>query len=231
MSPELPTPDQISAWLRPRVRKPQPSWLARFLGEATEFRYGVGPPQRIESAFFRKHVLFRVSGEWGLLPFAALPGGSYGVFATDGLELILLSPGDRSLDGLLRSEARPLDEAPAAEFAQFVADVRLSRGMALRHTVVADSEALRSFGPAALGGEYVVNERELLRVKDQMIPPRIERSAGGWRMTFTTTYGWMHEQQELGIETIGFASDFSVTFGRRRVLSKRIFTRTPAIRY
>lgn len=46
-----------------------------------------------------------------------------------------------------------------------------------------------------------------------------------------TLMGWMHEKQNLGVEMIRIARDGTVKLGERQVLARRIFKRTPWLKY
>lgn len=43
--------------------------------------------------------------------------------------------------------------------------------------------------------------------------------------------GWMHEMQNLGIQTIAVQKTGAVTLGKRQVPAARMFDRVPAVRY
>jgi hypothetical protein len=210
--PELPAAERVSDWLGAPVGALQPR----------------------PSAFFRRHVLFTASAGRDVLPFVSLPAGSWGVVAFDGSELTLLSPADDAFERLLRREARPLDEASPMELAQLLCDARLPRPSSHRHAVVSTPADVESFGGGRLGrfGGYRVAAAELRRAGPSIEPPAISAlDQGGWSITFTTLTGWMHELDNLGLESIWVEPDFTLTIGDRRVLSDRIFERMPGVRY
>jgi hypothetical protein len=217
--PELPAADRVADWVAARG------------GGGGEARPQLGAPRPRPSAFFRRHVLFTVSGSRGVLPFPALPAGSWATFAFDGAELALLSPGDDSFARLLRREARPLEEAEPAELAQLVCDFALPRPPTHRHVVLRAAADLETFTLDRLGG-YEVDRRELARARPAIEPPSVTAlDEGGWSIAFTTVLGWMHELDDLGLEAIWVEPDFSLNVGPRRVLSARIFKRLPGLRY
>jgi hypothetical protein len=100
------------------------------------------------------------------------------------------------------------------------------------HVVVADSEAVQTYGGDDPMGRYVVNDREFDRVCDDIVQPMIlTRPEGGWQIMFTSLFGWMHELQDLGIELIDISLDFHIVARRRKQLSKQIFSLTPCVLY
>jgi hypothetical protein len=216
--PQLPTAERVADWLASRAAGGGP-------------RPQLGAPQPRPSAFFRRHVLFTVHGSRGVLPSPALPAGSWGTFAFDGAELALLSPDDGSFTRLLRREARPLDEAEPVELAQLVCDLGLPRPPTHRHVVLRAAAELESFTLGRLTG-YEVDRRELARARPFIDPPSIVAlDEGGWSIAFTTVLGWMHELDDLGVESIWVEPDFTLNIGARRVLSERIFKRLPGVIY
>jgi hypothetical protein len=236
----LPPQAELRGWLTTQRRPREPrGWLWRKLfGDAEPDEPFIGVATGIDCGFFRRHGLFSAIASRDVLPFPALPSGSWGIFATDERQnLRLLKPDDDSVSALLLAEARPLDEAAPHDLAQVICDIWLRRAT-YRHSVVTDSAALENFGD----GAYAVDRAELAKVAPAFRPPSIqvvatvgdtyrESSNAHWRLEFTTAYGWMHDQQELGVETIDVSSRFSLSRSKRRVLSKRIFARTPNVRY
>ena len=184
------------------------------------------------NGFFQRQCVFDVHAGHDVLPFPCLPGGSFGVFSTDGSTLHLLSPSSASLEGVLRREGRPLDQADALAMARF-ASVFYSRGSSW-HAVLEDAEHLLRFGeddPWA-GGGYELRPHVWDAVRDRLSPPVISRDAGGgWTLEFVTLYGWMHECQELGRERLHLSPTFDVRREPREVLSQTTFARTPMILY
>jgi hypothetical protein len=217
--PELPTADRVADWVAARG------------GGGSGARAQLGAPQARPARFFRRHVLFTVSGPRDVLPVPALPSGSWATFAFDGAELTLLSPEDDSFARVLRREARPLDEADSAELAQLICDFGLPRPRLHRHVVLRAAADLETFTLGRLGG-YEVDRRELARARPSIEPPTVAAlDEGGWSIAFTTVLGWMHELDDLGVESIWVEPDFSLNVGARRVLSARIFKRLPGLRY
>ncbi len=225
---------QITDWLRSHVRSPPPGKIARWLGAETDFSYELlGEPQLINTEFIEQSVLFTLSAsDPGLLPFAVMPVGSWGVFAFDGHGLSILYPDDDSCERLLRLEKRSLTEADPKSLAQLLCLVRLKQAKGcVHHVVIECAEALRTFAWTGFEG-YQVSESELQIVQDTIIPPLITDLPGsGWELSFTTIHGWMHQLNELGIEVIHVTPEFTFRRQPRQVLSKRIFQAIPSIRY
>jgi hypothetical protein len=231
LGPPIPKRVEVEHWLRENARQPPSSRIGRWLGLTTEFNYLVSDPVPYEMPFFIVHSVFSVFGERGLLPLPALPGGSWGLFVTNGRRMWLLRPHDYSLYHLFRAEGRPLHEADPVSMAQFICDVLFTSG-GKRHVVVADAGAVRRYRGETSLDEYVVNDRELDRVSDEVAQPSIQNQAdGGWRLTFASLLGWMHDLQDLGNEQIDISRDFRIVACRRTCLSKRVFRSVPSVDY
>lgn len=229
--PPIPSRESVESWLREHVRRPAPSRIARWFGARAEFHYQVGQPQRIDQGFFVKHSIFSVMAERGLLPRPALPSGSFGYFAWNGSAIYLLRPDDDSVPTVFQHEDRALNEADPCWLGQFLCDVLLSPGCH-RHVVLANEEALTTFGQDMPGGGYILNSNEVARIAGQVPPPSIARQASGeWLLTYASLTGWMHEVQELGLERLTISTDFRLTARVRTKLSRRIFRSMPLIRY
>lgn len=227
--PDLPPRRDVEAWLRARVRKPKVGRLARWLGEAPDYAYELGPLIPIDTGVCERHAVFRVHGERGLLPLPALPRGSFGVFAFDGRELCLLAPNDGSFERLLRSEGRPLELADAAAFAQFVCDVRLFEA-GCRHVVLGSSGELEAPPQDSPFARYRLDRAEFERVRASIEAPRIAARENGWTLQFTSIRGCMAGLHELALRRVEFSADYSVALGDVGLLSRRIFsTIAPAI--
>jgi hypothetical protein len=235
---EPPDARAFQDFMKRRFRKPRPSWFLRMLGEPLEWNYTVGilsePIQRIEvGGFFRRHGIFRVYVEDNLLQNAVLPGrGSFGLFSYDGQCIRSLDQEDPSgFEETLRAEGRPLNEAEPEALGSLFCQVLLNRG-AYSHDVLRDAEQLLNYGWEGTPFVYDVNRRELDRVTGQIRAPGIRGDPGrGWRLEFTTIFGWAHEKQNLGVETFGVEPSFRITRRERGVLSKRIFAETPDLIY
>jgi hypothetical protein len=73
---------------------------------------------------------------------------------------------------------------------------------------------------------------EWSRVQARFEKPTIvgDRSLG-WLLSFTSIWGWMHDVQELGVERWEISGDYKLIRPKRDVLTKKIFSRTPAVLY
>lgn len=258
--PELPSVDLVATWLRQRLAERPPTQFERLLGVHAR-TVDLGPLEPIASGFFREHRIFRVSANPRVLPRPLLPRGSWGVLAFGPAGLLLLAPGDGSMSELLRREGRPIDAADPAEFAQFLSDAWLSEGTvrhtvlrgpesltraAPAKTATAGlaprgSPSLASFG-GAHADDYVVDADELARVAPDIVPPQIDvlstetptyrvSEHPGWRLSFTSVCGFMHDQRDLGVEVLDISSSFEVRRSPRRTLSPKIFSAVPRLRY
>lgn len=231
--PPLPSAQRVQDWLRANItRSPRSRWL-RWLGEPTPFRYEISGVEPMDFDFFVEHRVFSVSGERELLPFSALPSGSWGLFSIGPEGIERLGPRDGSLTRLLRAEGRPLHEGDSLGLVRLICRLELSENVS-DHTIVRGEDHLRHFGPASepwLG--YEVDEAQLRRARARLRPLSIEPLAdeGGWSVQFTSVYGWMHEKEELGLESLLVSPDYVITRQERIVISQRIFSKTPSFMY
>jgi len=238
MPVEPPDAGALHDFMKARFKKPRPSWFMRLLGEPTEWNYTIGiliePIQRVEDGgFFRNHGIFRVYVEDSFLARPLAPGrGSFGLFSYDGQRICYLSePDPTGLAQVLRSEGRPLNEADPEVLGSLFCEVLLDR-VCHSHHVIRDPERLLSYGYEGTPVVYEVDRREFERIADEIRTPTITGDpANGWQLEFTTVFGWNHQKQELGVECFKVDDRFGIARTERRVLSKKIFARTPGLIY
>ena len=240
--PPLPSTEAVQDWLRQNVRKKRPGPVSRLLGESAELSYEVSEPVAVEDGLLQDHVVFTVGGEDGLLPLPCLPMGSAGWFASSADELWLLWPGSSSVEDLLRREGAPLDDAEPVRFGPVLLECAFRNGRN-QHVVIRELDHLRHFSAPGIAHEYEWNDTVLRQAEEAFAPPHIEcfstpeassyrtRRRHRWRLVCMTLHGWMHNLQNLGIETIEVSSDYVLTRGKRQVLSKRVFASMPIVSY
>jgi hypothetical protein len=233
MNISAPSCDDIARLLNEqRLPRAGPRWLSRLFGVRDEpIRVHKVNPAGFEDLFSEQRIFYVVVRRLDALPLPALPGGTLGYFAYDGRTLRLLSPSLNSVGQALRREGVPLDALRSGPLARFICAVALHHRDATGHDLVTSADEL-----ARWGGElvpYRLNDREYSRVAASIVPPSVVRNDGdsGWRITFTTLFGWMHQKQELGVETLDASNEFELTRRPRRVLSKHVFKQTPAVIY
>ncbi len=78
---------------------------------------------------------------------------------------------------------------------------------------------------------YAVDAREWDRVQARIaVPVLIGDRASGWLLEFCSVFGWMHDKQGLIHHRCRFSPEFCIAH-ETEVLSRRIFERTPSVRY
>lgn len=185
-----------------------------------------------DGGFFRASCVFWVFARDRILDAPVLPsGGSFGLFALGAGGFRCLSQQRRHFERLLREEGRPLEECDSLVLASLLAKALLRQG-SISHDVLesADLSEYRG-GLGRFGGGYQLDVREWERVRARVIAPAISGDAGtGWRLDFCSVVGWMHQKQTLVRHLFRFRPDFRMS-AWKRVLSRRIFERTPSIMY
>ncbi len=215
-------PNAFNAWLRRLLLGSSPED-----SEPTELR------PFDDAEFFRQHRITSVHVRGpGRLERQVLPsGGSFGLFAIGRDHFHYLTRRRRNVEALLRQEARPLDDAKPLPLATFLVEALGPRSNS-RHDIVGSAQELSDYQPlAGVGERYEVDPRELRSVGEDILPPKIEARNDGWLVSFCSVYGWMdrkntllHTQYSIGRATYSISAD-------SRVLSRKIFRRTPQLRY
>ena len=79
--------------------------------------------------------------------------------------------------------------------------------------------------------DYVLNNKTVEKVGDDIGATTVERRGEVVVLRTVTLRGWMHEKNNLGVETIRVDPTGSVRMDERQVLSTDIFTSIPNIKY
>lgn len=214
-----------------RFKRPERSWLSRFTGyDPTVERYDptveeVRPVD--DGGFFGRHSIFWVWVRGWFLEASRLPDlSSCGMFAFDGMSLSYLNHTDpEDLQRVLAAEGRPLDQADAYLLASIFAEAMLRRRND-DHVVLRSPDILIQYDR-----RYQLDQREFIRCVDQIKSPSVASdSQGGWLMSFLTLHGWMHQKETLARQEVRISANFSIRH-QETVLSRKIFSRVPRIRY
>jgi hypothetical protein len=97
------------------------------------------------------------------------------------------------------------------------------------HSVLKSADHLSNYDDGV--GAYELNAREWERVRNDVEAPALSgNAASGWQLRFYSVYGWMHEKQTLVRHRYSFGPDFRIE-GSQEILSRKIFSTTPAVRY
>ena len=215
-----------------RFKRPERSWLSRFTGyDSTIERYDptveeVRPVD--DGGFFRRHSIFWVWVRGWFLEASMLPDlSSSGMFAFDGMSLFYLNHTDpEDLQRVLAVEGRPLDQADAYLLASIFAEAILRRDNH-DHVVLPSPDMLIQYEKRG----YRLDQREFIRCVDQIKSPSVASdSQGGWLMSFLTLHGWMHKKETLARQEVRISANFSIRH-QEAILSRKIFSRVPRLRY
>jgi hypothetical protein len=213
-------------------KRPEPSWLSRFTGnDSTIERYDptIEEVRRVEDGgFFRRHSIFWVRVRGSFLEASWLPSlSSSGIFAFDGISLSYLNhthPDD--LQQVLAVEGRPLDQADPYHLASLFAEAILRRDDH-DHVVLRSPDMLIQYEKR----RYQLDQREFIRCVEAIKSPSVASdSRGGWLMSFVTLHGWMHEKETLARQEVWISANFSIRH-QEAILSRKIFSRLPRVRY
>jgi hypothetical protein len=184
-----------------------------------------------EQCPFRRHRLFMIWGPTTLFDFPTLPGGSLAYFAANGSSAIRLTRKNKEIQRILAAEWRDLPALDAVCLASLILKF-FDAGIKDSHHVLPDADALRTYGMSTAGvPRYELNEGELAKALPNIGSTSSVFEGRSVSIRAVTLCGWMHEKQNLGVESIAIAEDGSVSFAERKVLSRRIFKRVPAIKY
>ncbi len=82
-----------------------------------------------------------------------------------------------------------------------------------------------------LAKDYELNEKEFAKALPDIRSTQSKLDGEFLSVRAVTLCGWMHRKQNLGIESFTIGSNGNVSFGKRRVLSRKIFVRVPGIMY
>jgi hypothetical protein len=227
-------PDKVvlQGLIATRFKRPERSWLSRFTGyDPTIERYDptveeVRPVD--DGGFFRRHSIFWVWVRGWFLEASWLPSlSSSGMFAFDGMSLSYLNHTDpENLQRVLAVEGRPLDQADAYLLASIFAEAILLRDNH-DHVVLRSPDMLIHYEKRG----YQLDQREFIRCVDQIKSPSVASdSQGGWLMSFLTLHGWMHKKETLARQEVRISANFSIRH-QEAILSRKIFSRVPRLRY
>ncbi len=207
-------------------------WLSRFFGGPRTFEVTRIVPFD-DGGFLQRSCVFQVFARDHLLEGTVLPsGGSFGSFSLGEAGLRYLSRQQANVEAMLREEGRALDECAPTVLASLVAEV-LGRERNRSHDVLPSAEHLATYegASASFGGGYAVHAREFERVRKRIAAPVLTGHRGaGWSLEFCTVFGWMHDKQGLIHHRYRFSPEFRIAH-ETEVLSRRIFERTPSVRY
>ncbi len=186
-----------------------------------------------DAGFFKKLQILEVSIHGHQLEGAWLPsGGSFGFFAATNGTFLYLNRRRENLARVFRSEGRSLISGDSLALARLLVEC-VGRDGNSSHDVIESAEQVASYRGASeiFAGGYVANDEELTNVVSLVQPPSISEDETGWSVECCSLYGWMHRKTVLmkhryRLQKTSFAIETEST-----VLSRKIFRRTPGIRY
>ncbi len=226
------TPRLLEDFLRAQFPERMRGWFARWLLPPRSYDVGRLEPFE-DGGFFRASCLFWAFAADDLLEGTVLPsGGTCGLFALGGGGLRYLHHHPEHLQRLLGEEARPLEQCPPLVLARLTVEALARRGN-MSHDVLESARYLAEYQGelGGFGGEYRLDPKAWERVKDRIDAPTLAGDGRtGWELRFTTLSGWMHEKQRLVAHRVRFDAAYRVEH-QMTLLSKRVFSALPALRY
>jgi hypothetical protein len=212
----------------------QPGWLSRILSPDTLESCAVLRIVPFEDGgFFQRSRVFTAwtAGHW--LEGVVLPhGGTFGLFSVGPEGVRYLSGQREAVEALLRGEGRPPSACDPMVLARLISEALLRRKND-SHDVIGAAEQLAHYSQGGQHpGGYEVDPGVLSWVRGVVRPPALEEEpeGEGWLLTFYTVFGWMHDKQALVRHTQRIGVDCSLR-GSEEVVARRVFSRTPALRY
>lgn len=184
-----------------------------------------------EQCPFSKHKLFIVIGPTKRFDFPTLPGGSMGYFVANGHRATRLSREHKEIEAVLSAEWEHLHDADPVLLATLILKF-YDGGIRKTHHVLKDLDALLNFGESQEPFRaYQLNEKQLSMVQSELGSTELTQEEDVLRIRAVTLCGWMHDKRNLGVEAFTINRDGHPSFQKRQLLSRRIFTRVPMIRY
>lgn len=156
-----------------------------------------------------------------------------GLVSFDGQQTRCMERNPDNLERFLRKENRPLDEAPAEELASLISTALGNDSQSCHEVVTVEKlEAIEARSMASESATpYRLDRVELQRIAEKVVPPSMVRTdIGGWRLQFTTLFGWMHQTNTLILWTANVWPNFEMVCDQQ-ILTERIFAEMPNIMY
>ena len=178
---------------------------------------------------FTRFRLYRVAGIYEMFDFPTLPFGSYCIYAASAQQAIRLTRKGKEIQIILKEEWENLAMADPVELSTVL--LWFFGVPSSDHHVLRDLEDLRKFAQPEEFPRYVINENKLATVQADIGHAHLQVNRENLELRVVTLLGWMHDKQNLGIETIHIARDGMVTLGKRRTLLRRVFETVPHVRY
>ncbi|MEQ8788073.1 MAG: hypothetical protein RIC55_17325 [Pirellulaceae bacterium] len=184
------------------------------------------------SKMFSETLIVEVCAVDGVFRNTSLPSGSYTICALRptplGVRAIELTTENGEVNKLLAANWLVLPNQSPVLLAEFVLtffgdDVRIN------HKVLADVDDLWAMKNHR--HRYVIDEEAVTKVESLIGRTELHECEQAITLRCLTLLGWMHEKQDLGIETITIERDGSVTRAERVQLCSRTFLETPDLWY
>ena len=180
---------------------------------------------------FSQHRLFVVHGPTKRFDFPTLPGGSMGYYAANGHTATRLTRQSKEIESVLSADWKQLASTDPVLLASLILRF-YDGGIHASHHVLKNLEALLCFGDSQRPfRDYELNEKALSKVKEEIGSTEAVQDSDALMIRAITLCGWMHDKRNLGIESFAVARDGRLSFQKRHVLSRKIFSRVPMIRY
>jgi len=180
---------------------------------------------------FSRHRLFVVSGATRRFDFPTLPGGSRGYYVANGESATRLTREGKEIESVLSAEWDHLSSADPVLLASLILNF-YDGGIRATHYVIRDLDALLNFGDAQRPTrDYKLNEKQLSQAVPRIGSTSSRQDADVLAIRAVTLCGWMHDKRNLGIESFTVNPEGHPSFAKREVLSRKIFTHVPMLRY
>lgn len=175
---------------------------------------------------FPSHKLFVVRGYDDRFDFVSLPTGSYTYYAVTHDSAIRLTRDGKEIESVIEREWNAIPAVDIVEFTQFVLQF-YEDGIKRSHHVLRDVHDLRS-----MQGEHrILNAKAISQIANQVGETQLCSGDDQYQIRAVTLCGWMHEKQELGIESVSITNHGEVSLGARQILCRKTFLKLPAIMY
>ena len=163
--------------------------------------------------------------------FPTLPSGSMGYYIANGHRVMRLTRQGKEIETVLSEEWDHLNAANAVLLASLILKF-YDGGIRETHHVLKDLDALVSFCDSENRyRKYKLDQKQLSLATKGIGSTNMLRDGDGLSLRAVTLCGWMHDKRDLGVERFKIDREGHPTFEKRIVLSRRIFSQVPMIKY
>lgn len=203
-------------------------------------------------SIFKSHIIFwvRCDSSRYLENLVIGSNASYGLFASNGKEILYLSRSNmENIGTLFKNEKIQIDEVDAKIFCDFLSLTILKneynsykvissisdiinqvRTDSYRLTIREDRSVQTFHCESSVG--YEINEAEINKIKDLIHPPKISgNKIFGWKVEFYSWGGSLNEVTDVSRHVFKISGKYKVRHTEWETLTTQIFSKIPTVMY